>query len=714
MGRAPLVLLLLAVGAVAWLLAGAFVGDDGSEGSDPLANGPADGDLLARAKQADAANQGPTLVLSGRTSTTLAGPPPLTSMAAGHAPGVGPPPATIHFVGRVKDPRGAPASDVEIIAIGAQRTLRFKADTEGRFEQTMPAGRYDLLFRNSESALLRRGFRIDGALDEESEFTLRDTGTIVVTVVRGDDPVPGVTVQAEPEGVFAELLKASATTGADGQARMQSLPPGRYTITGAVPEGPALTHRVRLTAGEEDTVTVRLPDAVHLTGTVRMGKDGPAVADARVTLHVRPRRSAGSLIVAFATHGDGTFDVQAPRGRPVDVAVQADGLAPYPTRRQRKSALRKFAGVRNAKPVHVDLSLDPGAGVAGLVVDPEGNPVPELQLDIRVARSRTALRSTTSDEQGRYAFPHLAPQQYDIGVLTPGVFPSASERLRVSVGREPLEKNIEVLTARRVSGRVVSTTGQGVPAALVWVAGGGLAMRSARNAGRLVEAYTSANGSFLLADLPSDRRLSLRATMGTDQADPVTIDAQDTHPNPVRLVLQSTGEIDGIVVDNVTGKPLHNVYVDVRPDQWDGRTTKGARTNREGRFRVRSVIPGRWKFTPRLRGYLKHAGDFLDVGRSATKARLELDPGHVFTGRTASDDGKPLRGVLITVRQRIDGKLSGNWTARSDRAGRFRVSGVPRGHEMRLVARRHRFVSVVRDRLHEGHADLHLRMSRRR
>ena len=713
MPRALLLLLVIAVLGAGWLLKDTLLtpAPDEASTADAL---DAEASAIEGEENEGSEGAGPGLAMSGTPRTHEGGPAASeTHKRAQAALGSGPPPATVHFVGTVKDAAGNKLGDVEIVAVGENGSQTFRTNKDGAFERTLAAGRYDLLFRDDDRALLRRNFRVDGALTEDTEFTLRDTGVIVVTVLRGDEPVPGVPLEAVPDGQFQELLKSAATTGADGQARLESLPAGRYTLTGDVPEGPKLVHRVTLGAGSEKEAVIRLPQGVQLSGTVRVGKDGPAVPNARIELQVRASNSAGNLVVEFETEADGTFDHFVPRGRPTSFRVEAPGFAPFPEAQKMRSVLRALRRLTRDKPVKYDVALDAGLAISGLVIDTEEQPVPQVMLDLRRRRDRESMTSVTSDGEGRFVFPNLAPDTYDLGVVTAGLFPTTETRLRIRLGNEPIEKNVIVMAARRVSGKVVRPTGEGVPAARVWVVGGGIAVRSARDAGRMVEAYTSNDGSFLLTDLPTDRGLSIRASMGLEEASPISIGRNDEYPAPVRLVLEPTGEIHGTVVDLENRQPLANVFVDVRPDPYDGRTRKTTRTTRDGTFRVRGLIPGRWRLTPRLRGYLVHEGDLVDVQASELEVGLELDPGVVFAGLTVTEDGKPLGGANVVVRKMVDGKRVGRWTGRSDGRGRFRVSGVERNAEYYLAATRGGYIPVTQNGLRSGQNNMRLSFRKR-
>ena len=136
----------------------------------------------------------------------------------------GPAPATVRLAGVVRNRAGEPVRDAEVTAVGLDGTTTWRIGQDGAFQQPLPAGRYALFFEGEGVALVRADVLVDGALAEQ-EYTLSETGTIVVTVLQDDAPLQGARLELATVGADVELA-TSGVTGADGSWRVDSLPAG--------------------------------------------------------------------------------------------------------------------------------------------------------------------------------------------------------------------------------------------------------------------------------------------------------------------------------------------------------------------------------------------------------------------------------------------------------------------------------------------------------
>jgi uncharacterized GH25 family protein/protocatechuate 3,4-dioxygenase beta subunit len=171
--------------------------------------------------------------------------------------------------------------------------------------------------------------------------------------------------------------------------------------------------KVEVSEGLTTEVTLGgLPkDAIHLVGRVTCA--GRAVANAYLQAWGR-RHSEGDEPQNFhaSAADDGSFDLVLGGQGKYQINVNADGSG--------SSTAIAFEVEVNAQPQQThDFEL-PGARISGRVVDPGGKPQAQVWLQLgsdrraRGDRHAGVTGSVSSDEEGRFAFEHVAPGTYEI------------------------------------------------------------------------------------------------------------------------------------------------------------------------------------------------------------------------------------------------------------------------------------------------------------
>ena len=686
--RIPQVLLLLALGGVCLLLwdavigpaleSGAGVGDGAYESGSYL-------DAASEAARRD--SDGPSL--SGIGSERRLGADGRAGLAnadgsAGGktgAGGVGK--GQVAFEGRVLGSGGGPASGVKITLHGPGGVDKLETDAGGRFAAGLQPGRYKILFEGGrDGGLMLRQYMVDGAPKEDLEFALREPGAIDVEIKRGDEFVVAAPIVLTAVGL-EDLARFESMTDQTGHAKFEDLVPGRYDIEAQVPEGPLVTHATYAPSASTRNVKVRVPDGVVLKGTVRVGKDGPGVGAAQILLETSALKGDGRYTTTFETRPDGTYELMVPQGRPRKFTVAADGYAPWPTSREMRGVLRSLRRLTGKKPVTRNVILKGGAVLSGIVQTEEEQPIPGVILRFKAPRVEPVSVTTKGD--GTYALASLNPGRYDLQVETQAYFPVKGQPLRVFIpgGADPKGTTFDVtlVGARRLEGIVVDGQSKGVVGARVWIVGGGRVVRSARNAGRLLETFTDMSGKWVISDIPPDKNVTVRAAMGLEEAKPVYARWEKPPPSPIRMMLQDTGTMEGSVVDIITRTNVRGVLVRLQPDVGDGRTPRQAYTNAKGEFSIVGLLPGAWRVTPYKKGYLRAGHEIVQVSRGDdVRAQLNLDPGQVFGGTIVNEAGQPLRGTRVSVRGIPAGKEKPvSRGASADARGKFRITGLEHG-----------------------------------
>jgi len=236
--------------------------------------------------------------------------------------------------------------------------------------------------------------------------------------------IHGIAKDASPEPrpvggarvvLTSSLGKAVAITDPQGRFRFAPLPPGDYLIRAFhadfapwVRDGSG--QRILLGKNQSRRVDVTLEAGVRVEGIV-IARDGSGpVGDARVTMV----RGAYDRSVATTTRPDGAFTfahfpLLPPNEPPFPIEVIAAGFAP------------KHVPIHTRKPGEshrLEILLDRGAGLLGLVTDSDGTPLPDVDVRCRFrylfVKQCSEIAGRT-DNLGRYRLKHL-PRGYTIQV----------------------------------------------------------------------------------------------------------------------------------------------------------------------------------------------------------------------------------------------------------------------------------------------------------
>jgi RNA polymerase sigma-70 factor (ECF subfamily) len=296
----------------------------------------------------------------------------------------------------------------------------------------------------------------------------RDPNVAALEVlVRWHDGAParGVIVRCRPRPLDVETWLFVATTGDDGVARFEALPPGAAN---------ALTNRgvaadVELAAGALARAEIDLPAGTDVNGRV-VDLDGRGFPGATVWMSVAPNSDDGEPV---ATSGpDGTFAVRAATRQQVLIAT-APGFA---TAKDCKVGAREIV-----------LTMRPAPGtVVGTVVDPDGRPVAGARVllgltmtswssgrhesFLRVGEITGAdlwpARFVRTDDEGRFRCEGLPPWRWPLWAGAAGFAPHRSEVDVRATGETEVVARLTV--GATVRGRVTDDTGVAIAGTTVY------------------------------------------------------------------------------------------------------------------------------------------------------------------------------------------------------------------------------------------------------
>jgi hypothetical protein len=338
----------------------------------------------------------------------------------------------------------------------------------------------------------------------------------------------------------------------------------------------------------------------------------------------------------------------------------------------------------------VDLTLDPGVRIHGVVTDASGSPIPGAEVGL----GGSFKRSGTTNLEGEYELVGVGGvRRRDLTDLRARAEGYGGERAKLPFAELLADTRVDfVLRAGRVAtGRVVDP--EGTPLEGVYVAGSGTKKAEGVSRTDWVSVLTGADGRFALTSLHPlvDHQLFLKKDgRGTriydfpaDEADRERIDLGD-------LVLHPGGRVEGTLT-TASGAPIPEHSVKLRgangdlaqfrpdgegiPNTWVT-TVRESRTDADGRFHFDDLPGGTLKVTAAVQGQ-PSANDEqtiqLEEGQQVDGVTLRLELGTPITGLVLTPDGSPATGVFVQV---AGGPDQPRIRARSGTGGRFELLGV--------------------------------------
>ncbi len=336
----------------------------------------------------------------------------------------------------------------------------------------------------------------------DRKVTANAFGLIELTVVSTNDlkPLDNVTVSwwaylTNVEGIVQE--QTNAFTGTDGVARMR-VPAGMYSYSISKINWLPSVFQITIKASQTTNLTIQLVPAPRISGIVRDPSGAPAVG-VRVAYHPGSYPGA-SEYTEVKTGANGRYELilqQKSSGLwgfwdgPMCMTnfIMARDLE------KNLAAIEEFAGT----PRNVDLTLQPGITLSGLVKDIQGAPVSNATVEMRFlcgdSIRKVEERPTQADSQGLFSIPAL-PQGRDYYVfndVTAKGYGTAFGRVdakNTKTNRYEFPAFVLKAANRKLAGRVVDGDGKPLAGALINLNGLGQPQNCA--------CKTDVNGNFVL------------------------------------------------------------------------------------------------------------------------------------------------------------------------------------------------------------------------
>jgi hypothetical protein len=407
-----------------------------------------------------------------------------------------------------------------------------------------------------------------------------------------------------------------------------------------------------------------LHPAVPLVGRVV----DPTGAPLRAALELTPATpsSAGGKghLPPYATHesgADGWFWISAAPDEEYRIEAHAPGWLPA-TRAVRSPA-------RPSSRESIVFELRPAYQLAGLVLDPDGEPVAGADVSLVplaeharlvevLAGREVATRSfpgAATDARGRFELRDLDAGPAVLVVRATGFAPfQRPVVVEAPSGSHTVLDPVVLEPAESVAGRVVdigSDPLSDVEVRVVLLSSAG--RRATARAG--VAARTDAEGRFRVGDLARDLRIELRVAKPgfvPRRVGPLDLPIDD----PIEIVLQPGGGIAGRVLDG-RGRPVAGARLRVRPAATSAPPTRRSPeltggtgetvTVDDGGYALEALGAGRFVVSVSADCCLPSTAVVeIDEGQWKEGVDFSLKEGQALHGRVTDDRGRPVAGAV--------------------------------------------------------------------
>jgi protocatechuate 3,4-dioxygenase beta subunit len=560
--------------------------------------------------------------------------------------------------GTVTDEEGRPLPEVRLTFLTESHTRFFDTKTaaDGTYRLgPLPSDRYALVAEKEGWLPTYLPSSVMSMSWLQGDVTLFRASQLTGQVLSAGAAAPGVEVRLtsldRPD--FEQQVVA---TDAEGRFVFESLGPGEYRLLATSEDRHAVEER-ELGGGDSpgapEEVVLNLGEARYVEGTVQDTSRRP-VAGASVAL-----RPENEYVRAWKTVTDAQGHYRL--GPVVPGSYVLDLSAP------RYVDLENSPLELTADTGRVDLSLRPALPVAGVLVDEEGRPVPEIRLVLSHPAELPGEFDLPpdmawSDEEGRFSMDAPLVGEWIISI-------SDEKYLSQSVRVQAPAENLRVVLSGGATVESTLTDESGAP-----VEGARVILWSTRAQGMSERnEMTDERGIATLRGIKPGSYV-LEATLdhkGVERRASKSLEARGSEQLQVALSFEEGWTLSGTVVDS-EGQPLAGISVRAtRPNEetpvwrrnariYGNRTANDAFTGPDGRFTVKHLVGDVFEVSPWKEGFTFNVsrsvggerGDdsILRVREGAAEVRLVLErQGHI-RGRVVGPDGSPFPRFTVNGR----------------------------------------------------------------
>ncbi|HVR41000.1 MAG TPA: carboxypeptidase-like regulatory domain-containing protein [Thermoanaerobaculia bacterium] len=540
----------------------------------------------------------------------------------------------------VENPGGAVPFPLDALIAAGMLEAMFVSDEHGQFSIKLNRAPHDLLIWKEGFVPFRRaGMSPDGrAIDAVLERGVAIRGRLA----RKSGPLPtegGVSaIGDDGTGRFVEI-------GPDATFEINSIPPGEYVIE--FDRANSARRKVRAPA---DNVVIELEPLSTIRGRVLDKATSEPIQKYRVR--------AGETYASVEDRTSFTLDV-APG--PAQLDVMAEGYLGETI----------DVTVVEGKPTEVTVSLNRGRTVRGRVTSSNGGALGDASVQLQTEEGRQ--QSTSTDEDGEYELNELPREPVTLVVQHSGFITK-----RVNISDRDDRADVMLSSGRKVTGRVVTTSGEAIAEAYV----------SATSPAHEADSQTIAtgnDGSFTLAGLGDARYTFIAMRRGYQSGKLEDVDV--TSAAQIVITLTSSEEVAaGTIHGTVEGFQKSGMFYGVVNATSENASSQTGMINRDGTYRVENVAAGAVR--------VQAAGNGFSGELTSSEAHVTLPPGgdvvvdlrfrtDIKISGVVTEDGEPARNRVV----KFDGENNANAT--TDINGAYELIGVvPGTYNVTVVSQR--------------------------
>lgn len=499
--------------------------------------------------------------------------------------------------------------------------------------------------------------RIGPILPAEATISARSEGFVASSPIAIGTPVP-------PE-IPIVLVKAGTLEGRVVDARGFPIDGATIEVVGTDFSGGPIDDDPRHRAFRAAHFMANLAGAVPL---VPMGELGVVPGPVPPIPHaigesVSANAPANAPDVApWVSSGDGTFSIAPVSPGRVRLVVH------HP---QYVETASEVVTLTSGGTAHVDVVMHAGGSLEGRVLDPNGQPAPNVRVTVSAVRGALE-RTTLTAEDGTFAFASL-PLDVSISAALEDDPLSTLVRLPVSIP-DGAHKSITLnLPAARkpLDFQVIDDRGYPVDTAQI------TALSLDPSAPLRSTIFTDARGE---AHLPSGAGLPLRLEVSAPSHAPKVVTLAAENPD-TKIVLGRAESVTG-EVRSTRGDPIADADVAFYTQMGIRRT----RTDANGAFALDGLAAGSAAARVRAHGYAPKQANVnvaaQDGARPTDVPRFELEEEAVVEGVVLDSHRDPVQGARVAsggVATYVQNGVTPPGTAVTDRLGKFRLGELPSG-----------------------------------
>ena len=491
--------------------------------------------------------------------------------------------------------------------VGGQASVWAITDATGAFRIShLGAGTFEV--RASADGYVADVLTTKAGADKPAVLELAPELTIEGVVAFADGtPAEGVEVQAsggQTQRAFGGVMQAprAGVTDKNGAFRVTGLGAGTWALDVRPPWNSEVNVRAKHVdgiAGGAKDVRVTVEPGGTIAGRV-VDTQGKGIGMAWINANPMPKEGVqltGYEYRYAQSRADGTFTLSGLAEGPYHVQANAN----YGGKNFRPAQSDNVAvGTKDLR-----FTMEMGLSITGVINDPDGRPVSQLQIQAMPVDSQNGQVQGTgamTDQDGRFTLAGLAAGDYRLEVPQWGGPNQAwvlDAKMNYPAGTTDLR--LTVTKGVTISGVLVDEGGAAV--AQGWVSAG------TKKGGNPKYSQPKADGTWEIAGLESGERYTLTAqAQGRVNT---TVEDVVAGSKDVRIVLAKGLEASGRLVD-AAGKGLGAVQISFT--HTDGKHSQWAQTQPDGRFTVAGLVEGSYEAKAWQVSADGRSGDWKSVG----------------------------------------------------------------------------------------------------